>query len=81
MGEVLIDTNVLVYAHQPAETVKYAQAVGAIETLADTGLGRLTAQVLGEFVSATREAGVPSWRWTKRSPKWRCSQTRFRCWT
>ena len=59
MGEVLIDTNVLVYAHQPAETVKYAHAVRAIETLTDTGLGRLTAQVLGEFVSATTRGRRP----------------------
>ena len=79
MGEVLIDTNILVYAHQPAEAVKYAHAVHAIETLTDTGLGRLTTQILGEFVSATRAAGVPFWRWTKLSLKWRCSQMRFRC--
>lgn len=53
MGEVLIDTNVLVYAHQPAEVVKYAQAVRAVALLVESGLGRLSAQVLGEFVSAT----------------------------
>lgn len=53
MDEILIDTNVLVYAHQPAEAVKYAQALRAIEALTDTGLGRLSVQVLGEFVSAT----------------------------
>ena len=53
MGEVLIDTNILVYAHQPSETVKYAMALRAIETLMTSGLGRLSAQVLGEFMSAT----------------------------
>jgi predicted nucleic acid-binding protein len=53
VGEVLIDTNVLVYAHQPAEVVKYAQAVRAVALLVESGLGRLSAQVLGEFVSAT----------------------------
>ena len=53
MGEVLIDTNVLVYAHQPAEVVKYAQAVRAVALLVESGLGRPSAQVLGEFVSAT----------------------------
>jgi len=53
VGEVLIDTNVLVYAHQPAETLKYAPAVRAIEGLIDSGLGRLSTQILGEFVSAT----------------------------
>ena len=59
MGEVLIDTNVLVYAHQPAEAVKYAQAVRAVVALTDTGLGRLSAQVLGEFVSATTRGKRP----------------------
>lgn len=53
MGEVLIDTNVLVYAHQPAEARKYAQAVRAVEVLTESGIGRLSTQVLGEFVSAT----------------------------
>ncbi len=53
MGEVLIDTNVLVYAHQPAEAHKYAQAVRAVEVLTESGIGRLSTQVLGEFVSAT----------------------------
>ena len=53
MGEVLIDTNVLVYAHQPAEAPKYAHAVRAIEALTNSGLGRLSTQVLGEFISAT----------------------------
>ena len=53
MGEVLIDTNVLVYAHQPAEAGKYLQALRAIQALTDAGVGRLSTQVLGEFVSAT----------------------------
>ncbi len=53
MDAVLIDTNVLVYAHQPAEAIKYAQALRAIEVLIEAGSGRLSVQVLGEFVSAT----------------------------
>jgi predicted nucleic acid-binding protein len=40
MDEVLIDTNILVYAHQPSEAVKYERALRAIETLE---LGRLSA--------------------------------------
>jgi predicted nucleic acid-binding protein len=59
MGEVLIDTNVLVYAHQPAEAIKYARAVSAVEALTDAGLGRLSTQVLGEFVSATTRGRRP----------------------
>ena len=59
MDEVLIDTNVLVYAHQPAEAAKYAQAVRAVEALTESGRGRFSAQVLGEFVSATTRGPRP----------------------
>ena len=40
MVEVLIDTNILVYAHHPAETVKHRQAIRAIETLTEADAGR-----------------------------------------
>ena len=30
MDEVLIDTNILVYAHQPSQSVKYERAVRTI---------------------------------------------------
>jgi hypothetical protein len=40
MDEVLIDTNILVCAHQPSDAVKYERALRAIETLE---LGRLSA--------------------------------------
>lgn len=53
MGEILIDTNVLVYAHQPAERLKYGLAVHALALLVDSGRGRLSTQVLGEFLNAT----------------------------
>jgi predicted nucleic acid-binding protein len=53
MGEVLIDTNILIYAHQPSETIKYERALRTIETLVTSGLGRLSAQILAEFLSAT----------------------------
>jgi predicted nucleic acid-binding protein len=53
MDEVLIDTNILVYAHQPSETVKYERALQTIDTLMASGLGRLSAQILAEFLSAT----------------------------
>ncbi len=59
MGEVLIDTNILVYAHQPSEAVKYERALRTIETLMQSGLGRLSAQVLGEFLSATTRGRRP----------------------
>ena len=59
MAAVLIDTNVLVYAHHPAEAVRYTNAVRAIAALSDAGAGRLSAQVLGEFVSATTRGRRP----------------------
>ncbi len=59
MAEILIDTNILVYAHQPAEASKYTQAVQAIAALTDSGEGRLSVQVLGEFVSATTRGRQP----------------------
>lgn len=59
MAEILIDTNVLVYAHQPAEAGKYTNAVQAIASLTDSGQGRLSVQVLGEFVNATTRGSRP----------------------
>ena len=59
MGEVLIDTNILVYAHQPAEGGKYAQAVQTVEALVDARQGRVSAQILGEFMSATTRGRHP----------------------
>ncbi|MBI3400652.1 MAG: PIN domain-containing protein [Acidobacteria bacterium] len=59
MGEVLIDTNVLVYAHQPAEAAKYARAVRAVGVLIESGRARVSAQVLGEFVSAMTRGRRP----------------------
>jgi len=59
MDEVLIDTNILVYAHQPSEAVKYERALRTIDTLMASGLGRLSAQILGEFLSATTRGRRP----------------------
>jgi predicted nucleic acid-binding protein len=59
MGEVLIDTNILIYAHQPSETAKYDPALKTIEALMTSGLGRLSAQILGEFLSATIRSRRP----------------------
>ncbi len=59
MDEVLIDTNILVYAHQPAVKAKYIRALRAIDTLIEAGRGVLSAQVLGEFLSATTRGRRP----------------------
>ncbi|MEA2326737.1 MAG: hypothetical protein QOE68_1696 [Thermoanaerobaculia bacterium] len=59
MDQVLIDTNILVYAHQPSETTKYGRATQIVETLAESGAGRLSAQILGEFLNATTRGRRP----------------------
>jgi predicted nucleic acid-binding protein len=59
MDEVLIDTNILVYAHHPSEAAKYEKALRIMETLMESGRGRLSAQILGEFVSATTRGPRP----------------------
>jgi predicted nucleic acid-binding protein len=59
MEQVLIDTNILIYAHQPSETIKYDRALRLLDTLAEAGSGRLSAQILGEFLSATTRGRRP----------------------
>ena len=53
MAAILIDTNVLVYAHDRSERAKQAQAIRVLEHLQLRGTGRLSAQVLAEFFRAT----------------------------
>jgi predicted nucleic acid-binding protein len=53
MDQVLIDTNVLVYVHQTDDQVKQARAIEVVERLAENKQGRLSTQVLGEFVRVT----------------------------
>ena len=59
MDEVLIDTNILVYAHQASEATKYDRAKQVVETLARSGAGRLSAQILAEFLNATTRGRRP----------------------
>jgi predicted nucleic acid-binding protein len=53
MAVVLVDTNVLVYAHDRGEPAKQEQAIRVLDALEVTGDGRMTAQVLAEFFRAT----------------------------
>jgi predicted nucleic acid-binding protein len=48
---VFIDTNILVYAHDPDEGSKYETAVTVLDDLWRTGNGVLSTQVLQEFYS------------------------------
>lgn len=49
MAGVLVDTNVLVYAHDPAEGAKHARAIATLEAVSASGAGRLSVQCLSEF--------------------------------
>ncbi|KRT65341.1 MAG: PilT protein-like protein [Candidatus Rokubacteria bacterium CSP1-6] len=51
-GEVLLDTNVLVYAYDRAEPGKQRRALDTLRRLVSSGRGRLSAQVLAEFFQA-----------------------------
>jgi predicted nucleic acid-binding protein len=56
----LVDTNVLVYAYDPADPAKQARAATVLERLAGGHAGALSAQVLGEFfVTVTRRILPP----------------------
>ena len=56
---VFVDTNVLLYAVDPADAVKQAGARQWVDTLWETGRGRLSWQVLHEFyANATRKPGA-----------------------
>ena len=55
MAAVLIDTNILVYAHDPSEPEKAARAIEVMDYVQSTQQGRLSVQCLAEFfVVATR---------------------------
>jgi len=49
MTEILIDTNVLVYAHDLAEDKKRTQAILVIDKLQQSRLGCLSVQCISEF--------------------------------
>ena len=48
---ILLDTNVLVYAYDPAEPGKQARALDVLDRLVRAGAGAVSAQVLAEFVA------------------------------
>jgi predicted nucleic acid-binding protein len=53
---VFVDTNILVYAHQPNEPLKRPLAIQWVERLWQEQLGRLSMQVLNEYyVTVTRK--------------------------
>jgi predicted nucleic acid-binding protein len=60
MAPTLIDTNVLVYAYDRSEPEKQRRALEVLDSLAHSGDGCLSAQVLSEFlVNVTRKIATP----------------------
>ena len=57
--EILVDTNVLVYAYDRAEPRKQERALETLRRLAVGGRGRVSAQILGEFFRAVTQK-IPS---------------------
>ena len=59
MTAILVDTNVLVYAHDRGEFVKQGQAIEILGQLQTTGSGRLSAQCLAEFFCVITRGPAP----------------------
>lgn len=59
-AKVLVDTNILVYAYDPANPLKQERSIKALDKLASSRTGALSVQVLAEFVIAvTRKIAEP----------------------
>jgi predicted nucleic acid-binding protein len=57
---VFVDTNILIYAHDSDAASKRERAVESLRILWETGMGRISVQVLQEFyVNATRKIAKP----------------------
>ena len=57
--DVFLDTNVLVYALDPADPVKQARAAAIIRGLENVGCAHISTQVLQELWSALRRGASP----------------------
>ena len=59
-GSILVDTNVLVYAYDRADTAKQRRAVSVLDALVQRSTGVISTQVLAEFyVAVTRKIAMP----------------------
>jgi predicted nucleic acid-binding protein len=60
MITILVDTNVLVYAHDQSERPKQRQAIDVLNQIVVAGSGALSTQTLSEFYNvATRKLSPP----------------------
>jgi predicted nucleic acid-binding protein len=51
LERALVDTNIVIYAHDPTDLVKHEMAQQLLETLSDAGCLTYSAQVFNEFCS------------------------------
>ncbi|HHW42811.1 PIN domain-containing protein [Desulfofundulus thermobenzoicus] len=59
-AKVLVDTNILVYAYDPANSGKQQKSIELLDRLAITRSGALSVQILAEFiVTVTRKIAEP----------------------
>jgi predicted nucleic acid-binding protein len=59
MAAILVDTNLIFYAHDPADSTKQATAIRVLDHLHSTGAGRLSTQTLAEFFAAVTRGRKP----------------------
>lgn len=60
MAKEFVDTNIIVYANDAADSEKQARAIDVVERLIRTGTGVISTQVLMEYAAvATRKLGQP----------------------
>ena len=50
--KILLDTNILVYAYDPADSSRQSQAIELLDRLHLLGNGRISSQTLAEFMNA-----------------------------
>ncbi len=50
--KILLDTNILVYAYDPADSRRQEHAIELLDRIHDLGTGRLSSQTLAEFMNA-----------------------------
>lgn len=59
MAAVLVDTNVIVYAHDRSEPEKQHRAIQVLNALQTSGWGRLPTQALAEFFRVSTKGDRP----------------------
>lgn len=65
MPPILIDTNILIYASDPADGIRQELALRILKHLETTRTGRLSVQCLAEFVRVTTGGQRPLYTWSE----------------